>query len=246
MDTKEAISVNVIPWRWTKTRELAARHIAADRLTTVEIADILGMTDRQIFRWKKHPEFITRVEKYRKQYGDFGERVAIGHKLRRLETLNTVSEKIKSIIDARAGDPDCQRAPGGNTGLLARELKMLGSGPGQHLVEQFEFDAPLVKELRETMKQAAMELNQWPKGGTSLNINNVNQNNVQQNTIVVSPDPEIARLECEIATRFAAIDAPEGGATESVGVAEILQPSGDDSASPGGAESATPARGDDA
>ncbi len=49
-------------------------------------------------------------------------------------------EKMHRVIDARAADPEMQRAPGGETGLLVKSFKTLGSGPLATVVEEYEVD----------------------------------------------------------------------------------------------------------
>lgn len=246
MDTTEAIAQNCPPWQWSGRKDKAARFLAAGEKTLEEICAIIYASRRQLFNWRQQPEFSERVEKYRKIYGENAERLAIGHKLNRLRTYNTIDARIKSVIDARAGHPDYEKVPGGRTGLMARNLKVLGSGIGASVIEVFEFDAALVKELREVNKQAAMELNQWPQsGGSSVNVFNQNNNNVHPDTIFLSPDQEIARLECEIATRLAGTAPIESGAAKPVGPPALLQSESGNPAALGGAESTTSTRGDD-
>jgi hypothetical protein len=52
-------------------------------------------------------------------------------------------------------------APGASTGLLVRELKVIGAGKSAREVEVFRVDTGLLRELRELEKQAAIELGQW-------------------------------------------------------------------------------------
>jgi len=45
----------------SRKMEQAARQVAEDRLTDVEVAAECGVTDRTLYRWKKREEFIARV-----------------------------------------------------------------------------------------------------------------------------------------------------------------------------------------
>jgi hypothetical protein len=69
--------------------------------------------------------------------------------------------RLRQVIAARAADPDHAKAPGGDTGLLVRKLKQIGSGESARTVEEYEVDAALLREAREHEKQAAQELGQW-------------------------------------------------------------------------------------
>jgi cell pole-organizing protein PopZ len=79
----------------------------------------------------------------------------------RVRALQDRWDKMNRIIAARSADPDIRKAPGGETGLLVRTLKQLGRGETAEIVEEFELDTGLLKELREHEKQAAQELGQW-------------------------------------------------------------------------------------
>lgn len=51
--------------------------------------------------------------------------------------------------------------PGGHTGLMTQTFKSLGSGANHKIVPEFEFDAALMREMRELEKQSAIECGQW-------------------------------------------------------------------------------------
>lgn len=73
------------------------------------------------------------------------------------------------VIEARS--KDMAEVPGGDTGLLVRKLKSIGSGENTKTVEEYAVDTGLLSELREHEKQAAQELGQW-----------INKSNVEQTT----------------------------------------------------------------
>lgn len=66
---------------------------------------------------------------------------------------------MKRVIEARA--EKYADVPGGNTGLLVHNVKSIGAGVTAERVDLYEFDAALVKELREHERQIAEELGQW-------------------------------------------------------------------------------------
>lgn len=70
--------------------------------------------------------------------------------------------------------------PGGNTGLLVRTTKGIGSGDTFQIVDEYAVDTGLLRELREHEKQAAQELGQW-----------IDKSEVEQTTkayVTVGPD----------------------------------------------------------
>jgi transposase-like protein len=149
------------PFRWTAQREQVAALLAEDELTDEEIGRRCGITDRQIRKWKHHPEFKARVLDAAREVGDVALRRAISRRARRVSALQDRWDRMAQVITDRAADPSMRAVPGGATGLLVRQVKSIGSGPAAHEVEEFEVDTGLLRELREHEKQAAQELGQW-------------------------------------------------------------------------------------
>ena len=85
----------------------------------------------------------------------------ISHREARLRMQQERWIRMRLLIDARAADPETLKAPGGNTGLLVHSQRMFGSGPTAKLVNEYELDGALLREMREIEKQAAIEMGQW-------------------------------------------------------------------------------------
>ncbi len=79
----------------------------------------------------------------------------------RLRAVNERWLKMQQVINERAKDKCMKRVAGGRTGLLAHDKKGVGAGPAAEVVDVFEVDTGLLKELREHEVQAAKELGQW-------------------------------------------------------------------------------------
>ena len=78
----------------------------------------------------------------------------IGNRNARIQALQDIWDRGRRLIDARARD--LADIPGGNTGLLCRDLKgRNGDKP------VYRADTALLAELRAVMRQAAEELGQW-------------------------------------------------------------------------------------
>ena len=92
----------------------------------------------------------------------------------RIAKLDDLERRYWDLIEARAEDlRDDTDVSGGETGLLVRQEKVIGTGnSAQHIVE-YKADVAVTKEIRELHKQAAQELGQWieknehagPEGG---------------------------------------------------------------------------------
>ena len=146
-------------FNWTDNSRLAAQLLAEDELTDAEIAARAGYSRRQLARWKNSPEFSAHVVELVKVFGDAIASKAIAKRVRRVDALNRRWLALQQVIAERA--ESMAGVPGGATGLLVRKVKMLGSGENARQIEEYEFDAALVKELRELEKQAAIEVGHW-------------------------------------------------------------------------------------
>jgi len=149
------------PFHWTARARQAAALLAEDFLTDNQIAKKVKTCRRTVATWKLHPEFAAEVAALAQKMGDRCARLAIARKHRRVAALDDRVRRLKRVIAGRAGNAAHRAAPGGDTGLLARKLKMIGSGENATVVEEFEVDGTLLRELREHEKQAAQELGQW-------------------------------------------------------------------------------------
>lgn len=144
----------------SKQLEEAAHLVAEDRLPDKEIAARVGITERQLNRWKLEPVFSARVQEI---VTEFAKRVTtrgIARKARRIEVLNDLHEKVLTVIDERAKDPALQSVPGGTTGLVTKTLKSIGSGDSQQVVEEHALDTGLIREIRGIQDQVAKEVGQ--------------------------------------------------------------------------------------
>lgn len=149
------------PFVWNSQRSKAAVLVAEDRLSESQIAQRIRCSDRQVRRWKDHPEFQARVDHHRRRLDEEVRRHGIARLSERLGALDTRWRKMGQVIEERGADPAMQKVAGGKTGLLTRRIKAIGSGPGMKLVPEYAVDTGLLRELREAEKQAAQEVGQW-------------------------------------------------------------------------------------
>lgn len=153
------MSENVIKKTKAHRRDEAAQLLAEDRLTDREIAGQVGITERQLNRWKLLPEFDAGIQQIRAETAARLKAQGIRLKETRLTKLNTIVEKIELVITERADD--MAKVPGGSSGLLVRTLKQLGGGENAEIVEEYSVDTRLLKEFREYLRHAAVEVGQW-------------------------------------------------------------------------------------
>lgn len=144
-----------------KRREQAAQLVAEDRFPDVKIAEICEISEACLSKWKKRPEFAERVKELTAIYGERVLKYGLARRERRLAVLSEMHEKILTLIDARAKDPEMVAIPGGLTGLLVKTNKLSRVGKALQVYEEFKADVGLLKELRAIEEQAARELGQW-------------------------------------------------------------------------------------
>lgn len=146
----------------------AAQLLAEDRLSDREIAAQVEITDRQLWRWKKLPEFAAKVEKIRTDAAAQLAAQGVRLKQNRINRLQARLDKMDALIEARGAKmAETQEIEGGETGLLVRDYK--GKDADRAV---YSFDAALVREMRDHEKQAAIELGEWTEKSEVNNIGN--------------------------------------------------------------------------
>ena len=95
-----------------------------------------------------------RIEELKKIICDGIVRLEIRERSSRVQILQDVLDRIRQLMAARAFEYASH--PGGSTGLLVRDYRGKNSDR-----EILKFDASLVAQMREVLKQAAIEEMQW-------------------------------------------------------------------------------------
>lgn len=164
--------MTAVAFRWTEGRERAAALLAEDRLSDEQIAELIGVKRQTMALWKNRPEFKGRIADIVEKTRLVVEAEGIANKVNRVAVLNDMWHRQQAVIAARAEEH--AHIPGGATGLLVRTVnlaKVYAVGDPEDetatptketiLVEEYAVDTGLLKEMRETAKQAAIELRQW-------------------------------------------------------------------------------------
>lgn len=146
----------------TGQQEEAAALVAADQLTDQEICDELGLKSRKtLWNWKQTQTFTARVDAFKGEVRAAVRASGIAVIENRVAHLADRHRRMQRVIRERAADESFKDVPGGGTGLLLRTYKKVGSGEDSQLVPEYAVDTALLKEMRETEKQVAIELGQW-------------------------------------------------------------------------------------
>jgi hypothetical protein len=161
-DTKQGKS---LAFTWNTVRELGAALVADDSLTDVEIAKQAGVHKATLERWKKAPEFQARVRDVRASLKSKALEIALQYGIadvrQRIRSLDERWKKMQRVIAERAKDPVMEKAAGGRTGLLVHRRRVIGQGDNSMMVDEYEVDTGLLRELREHSRQAAQEMGKW-------------------------------------------------------------------------------------
>lgn len=170
------MAANVSGFHWSGKTEQAAMLVAQDTLTDKQIASECGIAERTLERWKLRSEFSARVQEHRDAFREQIRAEGIANRQNRVDALNDRWERMQRVLDARADE--LADVPGGNTGILVRQAKLvkvyksdgdqededgetLYSAKRDVMVYEYAVDTALLKEMRETEKQAAQDLGQW-------------------------------------------------------------------------------------
>lgn len=156
--------------------EAFAQHVAAG-LSLTESAKRAGYAESAAAncgsRVAKMRAVANRIEELRNANG---KAVVMASGIRapqtRVAALEDRWNRMRTIITARSEDPDLKDIPGGKTGLLVKQIKVVGTGQNAQLVETYVLDTSILQELRAHEQQAAEELGQWiTRASQSGNVN---------------------------------------------------------------------------
>jgi len=92
--------------------------------------------------------------------------IALVDQEERLKRQSDRWERLHSVIEQRA-EAMKDIKEGGDTGLLVRKVKSIGSGEYAERVDEYAVDAPMLKEIRELEKQTSEELGQSKEKGST-------------------------------------------------------------------------------
>ena len=148
-------------FRRNRLRDRAAMLVARGGLPDAEIARQLGVSAPSIWKWKQREDFQRWVDDYLVDWRRELSQIGLASKEARLAFLSDRHARMTQLLEERANDPSLEGVPGGSTGLLTRQIKIIGTGQSAQIVFEYTFDAALVRELREHERQAAQELGEW-------------------------------------------------------------------------------------
>jgi hypothetical protein len=150
-------SVRRKPWTWTRQKELAAKLAAGDDISDERIAQELGIYTRLLYRWKKEPEFLERVEELREAF----RRKILGtrfcRKEARVQVRTQLVDKCLQIIEERAKWPGMEKIPGGTTGMVLPQVRNVNG----KIITEYATDTATEGVIRANLREIAHEIGDW-------------------------------------------------------------------------------------
>lgn len=135
--------------------------VAEDEMTDEAIAEQIGVTRQTLARWKVQPDFLDAVADENRRIEAGMLKLAIAKRHKRVETLHDLYMKSLQVVAERAkAYANDKEAHGGATGLLVKQVKVIGSGSNAQTTTEYQVDTGLIKQIESLMERAAKETGQ--------------------------------------------------------------------------------------
>jgi phage terminase small subunit len=144
-----------------KQEAFVAAYLGSARRNASEAARMAGYSDRtagsQGHDLLKKPEIQAEIQAWREE----AKQSAVTDMAHRLNVLDGIEQKLLAVIEARSDAYSATDVIGGDTAIVVRQYKMIGSGREAEMVEEYAVDTATIRELRAVHEQVAKELGQW-------------------------------------------------------------------------------------
>lgn len=193
------------PFLWSQASAEAAMLLAEDRLTDAAIAKRVGVGRTTLHTWKQHPAFSAKVTEHYNELIERARRRGIARFDRRMDAYEDRHKRMSALLRERAKDMKGEIA-GGGTGTMVRTPKRVNvhittvvvdedgeqvskeSSTTREELYEYQFDAALMRELRELEKQVAQDTGQWSE---KREVSGPDGGPIPITTIDVVIDPEV-------------------------------------------------------
>lgn len=163
------MSANVSEFAWSGRKLKAVELVAQDVLTDMEIAAECGVTERTLERWKRVPAFAEKANEVKTAIAAAVRSEGIANKQNRIDAAMARWDDLETIRQERGADEHIATFPGGKTGFVCPELKLVKvvdqTGEGTEIsYREFwvsAFDNSLWAAYLNVEKQIAQETGQW-------------------------------------------------------------------------------------
>lgn len=141
----------------------AAVLVAEDAISNERIAEECGVSSKTLYNWKLLPEFQAVVREKTQELDDAVSQLQFAKRRGRLEALNAQATDYQTIVKERAEwfgrhEPD---VPGGKTGRIIRQEKVIGTGRNAVATTEYALDKGLEAQFDNVLVQIARERGEW-------------------------------------------------------------------------------------
>ena len=145
------------------TQLLAAKMIAANEISFERIAEELKVTSITLKNWRSRADFQQKVVEYAEEIVQKTSTLKFSDKNRRIAALNKLAEDYETIMQERAAwyVENLPNVPGGRTGHLVHQVKVVGVGKNAQIVEEDVLDRALDEGFKDTLIHLAKERGEW-------------------------------------------------------------------------------------
>lgn len=144
--------------------------VAEDSLTDEQIASTLGCSKSTLERLKRQEAFRGTVVTIVADTAAALKAQGIAEAQARIDDHVDLHNRMRQVIEERAASLDFADVPGGQTGLLAHNIKVVGGGAFAERVDVYEVDTGLIAAINANKKQVAQERGQWQEPRTPKSV----------------------------------------------------------------------------
>lgn len=131
-----------------------------DELSDEQIARQCGVTRRTLSNWKLNSDFDGAYHAAIAEYSARARSRKYALMFRRVDALNRKIALLDQVFAERGADPAMAGIPGGKTGLVVRQLKMIGTGHNAEVVEEYAIDTGGLKIWQSLLDTVRDEMGQ--------------------------------------------------------------------------------------
>lgn len=155
--------------QFTPAMARAAVLIAENRLNYTRVAEELGVSSLTLANWRTRDDVQAAIRDHVETLQHETSTLHYSDRNRRIAGLNTLAVNLDQVMSERGewyndlalASPDGKLVPGGRTGLIVRQRRMIGTGPKAEIIEEDMIDRALISEYKDTLIQIAKERGEW-------------------------------------------------------------------------------------
>lgn len=145
-------------------KQLRAAWLSAeDALSNERIAEEVGVSRSTLQEWKKMPTFMSAVRDRVQELDESVSQLQFAKRRERIRALEEMAQDYITIRNERAEwfAKHAKRIPGGRTGRIVKQDKVIGTGKSAVKTTEYVVDRQTDEGFKATLKQIAQERGEW-------------------------------------------------------------------------------------